>query len=216
MTPSVLKNPDVIKMRKPRQTFVRARMSYLTSEQLDRVLAAAKARGLREHALVLFLYSHGCRTQEACNLTISHLDFSNELVHIYRVKHSLDSVQSFLKVKGNPLRDERAALKAWLAVRPADSGDYVFNSRESKALNRTSIYRIFRDLATEAGLPENLRHPHCLKHTRAMSMLRAGVDAFTVRMALGHKSFNSTLSYCRPSDSDADAARIKADSQTWK
>lgn len=213
MTPSILKNADVIRMPKPREKRVRTRISYMTADQLNRFLEAAKEHGPREHAMFLFAVAHGARAQEIANLRISDINFHNEQVHIARLKGSLASTQMLLKVKGNSLFDEKATLKAWLAVRQADAGDYVFNSQKSTQLNRVTVFKLFREVARKAGLGEILQHPHVLKHTAAMLLVQQGANAFLIRQALGHKSFDSTLAYVNPSDADASAALAKAFNQ---
>lgn len=213
MTPSVARN--VVRMPKQRAKQVRSRISYLSSEQLERFLEAAKAYGAREHAMFLFAVAHGARTQEIANLRITDVNFQNEQVHIARLKGSLSSTQNLLKVKGNSLFNEKAVLKAWMDERKADADNYIFNSQKSTQLNRVSIYKIFKAIAKKAGLGETLQHPHVLKHTAAMLMVQAGANAFLIRQHLGHRSFDSTLAYVNPSDADASAASAKAFSQTF-
>jgi Phage integrase family len=205
MTPSVVKND--------RKGQVRTRISYMTPEQLDRFLRAAKEYGAREHAMFLFAVAHGARAQEICNLRWSDINFNNEQVHIARLKGSLASTQTLLKVKGNSLFDEKAVLKAWLAVRKADADNYVFNSQKSTQMSRITVFKLFREIAKAAGLGESLQHPHVLKHTAAMLLVQQGANAFLIRQALGHKSFDSTLAYVNPSDADASAALAKAFNQ---
>lgn len=211
MTPSIAKN--VVRMPKQRAKQVRTRISYMTAEQLDRFLRAAKEQGPREHAMFLFAVAHGARAQEICNLKLSDVNFGNEQVHIERLKGSLPSTQTLLKVKGNALFDEKSVLKTWLAVRKPDAGDYVFNSQKSIQLNRVTVFKLFRKIAKSAGLSEALQHPHVLKHTAAMLLVQQGANAFLIRQALGHKSFDSTLAYVNPSDADASAALAKAFNQ---
>src|SRR5712691_1295051 len=133
MTPSTLRN--VTMMPKQRAKQVRSRISYLTSEQLERFLQAAKEYGPREHAMFLFAVAHGARAQEIANLRITDINFKSEQVHIARLKGSLDSTQNLLKVKGNALFNEAATFKEWLAVRQPDADSFVFNSRKSTQLN---------------------------------------------------------------------------------
>jgi len=211
MTPSILKN--VVRMPRQRTKQIRTRISYMTPEQLDRFLKAAKEYGPREHAMFLFAVAHGARAQEICNLKLSDINFNNEQVHIARLKGSLPSTQTLLKVKGNALFDERAVLKEWLSVRRPDAGDYVFNSQKAVQLNRVTVFKLFREIARKAGLGETLQHPHVLKHTAAMLLVQQGANAFLIRKALGHKSFDSTLAYVNPSDADASAALSKAFNQ---
>lgn len=211
MTPSIVKN--VVRMPKQRAKQVRTRISYMTPEQLDRFLKAAKEFGPREHAMFLFAVAHGARAQEIANLRLSDINFNIEQVHISRLKGSLDSTQTLLKVKGNALFDEKAVLKTWLVVRKPDAGDFVFNSQKSIQLNRVTIFKLFRMIAKQAGLGESLQHPHVLKHTAAMLLVQQGANAFLIRQALGHKSFDSTLAYVNPSDKDASDALSKAFNQ---
>lgn len=213
MTPSILKN--VVRMPRQRAKQVRTRISYMTSEQLERFLRAAKEYGPREHAMFLFGVAHGARAQEICNLRLPDINFQNQQVHVVRLKGSLPSTQTLLKVKGNSLFDEKAALKAWLAVRQADAENFVFNSQKSTQLNRITVFKLFREIARKAGLGEGLQHPHVLKHTAAMLLVQQGANAFLIRQHLGHRSFDSTLAYVNPSDADASAAAAKAFSQAF-
>jgi type 1 fimbriae regulatory protein FimB len=206
----VLGATNLIPMRKPRARQVRARISYMDNEQLERFLRVAKEHGPREHAMFLFAVAHGARASEICNLRMSDLNLKSEQVHIARLKGSLDSTQNLLRVKGSSLFNELAVLKAWLDVRRTDAEDYVFNSQKSTRLSRITVFKLFRAIARAAGLPAALQHPHVLKHTAAMLMVRAGANAFLIRQHLGHRSFDSTLAYVNPSDSDASAAAAKA------
>jgi integrase/recombinase XerD len=213
MSPSVERN--VIRMPKQRARQVRSRISYLSNEQLQRVLEAANEYGPREHAMFLFAVAHGARAQEIANLRLSDINFKTEQIHIARLKGSLDSTQNLLKVKGNSLFNEAAALKAWLDVRQPDADSFVFNSQKSTQLNRVTVYKLFKAIARKAGLGETLQHPHVLKHTAAMLMVQQGCNAFMIRQHLGHRSFDSTLAYVNPSDSEASAASAKAFSQIF-
>ena len=80
-------------------------------------------------------------------------------------------------------------------------------------MNRITIFKLFREIARSAGLGETLQHPHVLKHTAAMLLVQQGANAFLIRQALGHKSFDSTLAYVNPTDADASAALAKAFNQ---
>jgi len=211
ITPSIVKN--VVRMPRKREKQVRTRISYMTPEQLDRFLRAAKEYGKREHAMFLFAVAHGARAQEICNLRLSDVNFGNDQIHIARLKVSLQSTQTLLRVKGNSLFDEKAVLKSWLAFRKPDAGDYVFNTQKSIQLNRVTVFKLYRQIARKAGLGDTLQHPHVLKHTAAMMLVQQGANAFLIRQAMGHKSFDSTLAYVNPSDADASAALSKAFNQ---
>jgi len=202
-------------MPRQRTKQVRSRISYLSNDQLERFLQACKEYGAREHAMFLFAVAHGARAQEIANLRLSDINFKTEQIHIARLKGSLDSTQNLLKVKGNTLFNETAALKAWLDVRQPDADNFVFNSQKSTQLNRVTVFKLFKAIAQKAGLGESLQHPHVLKHTAAMLMVQQGANAFMIRQHLGHRSFDSTLAYVNPSDADASAASAKAFNQVF-
>ena len=46
-------------------------------------------------------------------------------------------------------------------------------------------------------LQEKRIHPHSLRHTTAIFLLKAGVDFATISQWLGHSSLNTTMTYAR-------------------
>jgi site-specific recombinase XerD len=55
---------------------------------------------------------------------------------------------------------------------------------------------VLKRLGAAAELPEELRHPHALRHTCATELLRAeGVNVADVREFLGHASVKTTSIY---------------------
>ena len=215
MTPFVAKNPDVIRMPKKRTSRVRTKIAYMSQEQVEAFLKTAKDFGVREYAMFLLALNHGMRVSEICELKLADIDLKNEQIIIRRKKDSLHTTQPLVRFKGNPLFNELNALKTWLAVRPPDGDTFVFNTQKANKMNPITAYKLFRQIATNAGLPESLRHPHVAKHTCAMTLVRNGANAFMIRQYLGHKSFNSTLVYVNPTDSEASQAAIQAFSRAF-
>ena len=56
---------------------------------------------------------------------------------------------------------------------------------------------VFRDRCREAGIPDDLAHPHVLRHTRALELLRAGIPVSAVQEILGHAYLTTTAVYLR-------------------
>ena len=150
------------------------------------------------------------RAAETCGLRITDLDMRGGVLSIQRLKGSLFTIQELERHRGVPLLDEVKALKEWLAVRPTDCGDALFTSQKGSHLTSTQFYRIFRQIARNAGLPDHKSHPHVLKHALATHMVRRDVNLAKVQRALGHRSINSTMAYVGVSDQEADAARHNA------
>ncbi len=63
--------------------------------------------------------------------------------------------------------------------------------------------RMFYLRAKEASIPRDLAHPHILRHTRAIELLRGGVPVTIVQDLLGHSSLNTTAVYLRLSGQEA-------------
>jgi len=87
-------------------------------------------------------------------------------------------------------------LARYLAQYPEMRGK-VFN------IDRSNFFRTFRELAKAASIPEDLCHPHVLRHTRALELVRAGVPLTIVQDLLGHASLNTTAGYLRFSGLEA-------------
>jgi site-specific recombinase XerD len=51
--------------------------------------------------------------------------------------------------------------------------------------------------ATASTLHEKRIHPHSLRHTTAIYLLKAGVDFATISQWLGHATLNTTMKYAR-------------------
>ena len=63
--------------------------------------------------------------------------------------------------------------------------------------------KIFYRLAGEAGISQDLGHPHILRHSRSIELLRAGVPVTVVQDLQGHSSLNTTAIYLRLSGIEA-------------
>ncbi len=70
-------------------------------------------------------------------------------------------------------------------------------------LDPGNFRRCFYQRAEEAGLPRTLSHPHILRHTRAIELLRAGVPITVVQDQLGHASLLTTAVYLKLSGQEA-------------
>ena len=161
---------------------------------MDALLAAPDRRtrqGLRDHALLLFLYNAGARCEEAARLTVADLDLgASPAVKILG--------------KGNKIRlcplwtSTVGTLRALTAGRAQH--EPVFLNRRGEAITRFGIYGMVRRYAREAtqrlsSLRAKRVSPHVIRHTTAVHLLRAGVDINTIRAWLGHVSLDTTNVY---------------------
>lgn len=183
-------------------------MKALSPQQIEKVLKAAR-ENKRNHAMILLAYKHGMRASEICDLRMSDIDLKTSEIIVRRKKGSLTNTQTLFNETGNPLLSEIRVLKAWLAERKSwgQESDYLFLSQKGGSMSRVQFFRIFQSVAERAGIPQDLRHPHTLKHALGFSMVKQGVQMMVIKQALGHKSLQSTALYTSADDAMADKAR---------
>ena len=183
-------------------------MKALSPQQVEKILKVASTNK-RNHAMILLAYKHGLRASEIVGLKMADVNLKEDKVTVRRLKGSQTNEQALFNEVGNPLMSEVRVLKAWMAERgtKGQDSDYVFLSQKGGAMSRVQFYRIFEATAKEAGIPEDLRHPHALKHGLGLAMVKQGVQMMVIKQALGHKSLQSTAIYTNADDSMADKAR---------
>jgi integrase len=180
--------------------------NYLTAPEMNGILRAAYKASRRDHLMLLLSFQHGLRNQEVAGIRLN--DIQNGVLHVQREKNSLETNQPLITVDAPPavaiLRDEPAALAAWLQERPQGT-DLLFPGYKGKPLSREQVNTISK----KYGVP----HHHCLKHALASQMFRAKQDSALVKQALGHRALSSTLVYLHVQDSEAMEAVKSALSQ---
>jgi site-specific recombinase XerD len=80
--------------------------------------------------------------------------------------------------------------------------DHVFCNDRGAPLTRFGVrYLLQRHIAASVKRAPTLAgkriHPHSLRHTTAIHLLKAGVDFATISQWLGHASLNTTMRYAR-------------------
>jgi integrase/recombinase XerD len=171
----------------------------LDVDQVTRLLAIPddSPLGLRDKALLEFLYGTGARISEAVGAAIDDLDLDEPPA---AVLHGKGGRARLVPVGGYA----RAALQAYLVrARPglAAAGrgtPVVFLNARGGPLSRQSAWTILRRTAAAAGLPTDGAHavsPHTLRHSYATHLLDGGADVRVVQELLGHASVTTTQVY---------------------
>lgn len=161
---------------------------YLTEQEYARVKMAAELMSLRDRAVVLFLFSSGCRRSEVAQLSIQDVDLERRTAEV--------------KGKGKKIRkvhfSEECALilKDYLGTRSGDRTEPLFLNRFGQQLRSYAIYKITTKLGRLAGLEQSL-HPHCCRHTFATNMLARGAELEFIADEMGHTNLNTTRVYAR-------------------
>jgi site-specific recombinase XerD len=105
------------------------------------------------------------------------------------------------KQRAIPLTSQaQAVLREWIAERGSTPNHPLFPTRTGRRLSRDALERrLAVHVATAAKTCPSLKakslHPHVLRHSCAMALLRAGVDTTVIALWLGHADIRSTQAY---------------------
>jgi len=172
--------------------------NYLEPAEARALIAQAKpetASGVRDLALLLFLYNTGARVSEALAVKIQDLQLARPRLVRLHGKGGKDRLC--------PLWPETAsALRTHLehANTLTQGGGEVFRNARGFPLTRDGVAYLLAKYVSRAskGTP-SLRNrrvtPHTLRHGCAVALLQAGVELSVIRDYLGHVSVATTGRY---------------------
>lgn len=171
----------------------------LSDAELRRLLRALEARERpRDRALVALMAFAGLRVAEVAALEVDDVSITARTGRVMVRRGKGDRAREV------PLPGEaRAALAAWLPLRPADGGVALFPGPGERPLSVRAMHRAVAGAGRAAGLE---LAPHVLRHTYLSRLVRRGVDLFTVAELAGHRRLETTRRYARPSAEDRQAA----------
>jgi site-specific recombinase XerD len=181
-------------MTKSRNQRSSRRREYLTQDEIEKLLAAAKKtrNPERDYAILLLAYRHALRVTEICQLRLSDVNLELAELYVHRLKGSIASPHPMFN-------GESHAVRAWLAKRaqmnPPEDCDTLFISERRQPLARRTIWVMIREVAKEAGLEDLQIHPHMLRHSTGYRLVNEGVDTRSLQGFMGHKSISSTVRY---------------------
>lgn len=161
---------------------------FLTEQEYARVKMASEQLSLRDRAIVLFLFTSGCRRSEVANLLIQDVDVKQRTAEV--------------RGKGNKIRKVHFSvecalvLKDYLWTRSGEATEPLFLNKHGEKLQQGGIYKITTKLGRLAGLEQSL-HPHCCRHTFATNMLAKGAELEFIADEMGHTNLNTTRVYAR-------------------
>lgn len=173
-------------------------VEYLEYEEIQAVLAAIDRTtldGRRDYALLVTMFNTGARVQEILDLRPSDL----QLIRPFRAR----LVGKGRKERLCPLWPQTVEiLRAYLVERAVDftSTEALFRNHRGNPLTRFGVRYLLQKYCEQARpnaptLTTKRLHPHSMRHSTAVHLLRAGVDFVTISHWLGHASVNTTNRY---------------------
>ena len=195
--PEYLENcTDIITLRPKKHE--KPVIPFLTEEELKALLAQpdpSTRHGLRDLTLLSLLYDSGARVQEITDLELKDIRLANPamvtLTGKGRKARQVPLMKYTCKLLDTYIRNFN------LESEPLTSP--LFFNKKRQALSRYGVTYILKKYASQAELDGNAKKisPHVLRHTKAMHLLRAGVNMIYIRDFLGHVDISTTEVYAR-------------------
>ncbi len=168
--------------------------NYLSEKEASRLIEASKD-DMKTHLIVSLLAHTGMRVGELCSLKISDVDLDENVVTIHSGKGDKDRIVIMPDYCTELIREYLPK-----RYKMSDENDYLLISRKGTRFDSSTIQRIIRELAHEAGMAKKVT-PHVLRHTFATAILRNGGDIRFIQQLLGHASVATTQIYTHVDDS---------------
>jgi site-specific recombinase XerD len=191
---------DILQLRVKRAPT--ATVEYLPTKAIATILKqpdSSMQDGIRDLAILSFLYETGCRVQE---LIDSHLgDIS------FRKPNTVTLTGKGKKTRVIPISINASEIllkyvERHKIIQPEQS---LFTNRSGQPLSRSGVAYILKKHLQSARQNDPLIliksiHPHVFRHSKAMHLLESGVNLIYIRDFLGHSSVTTTEVYakCNP------------------
>lgn len=195
--PEYLENcSDIIAIR-PKK-YEKPVVPFLSEDELKTLLMQpdpSTQQGLRDLTLLSLLYDSGARVQELTGLKLKDIRLTSPAMVTLTGKGQ--------KTRQVPLMKDTCKLldtyirSFHLECKPITSP--LFFNKNGQALSRYGITYILKKYSSQMATEYDLGKisPHVLRHTKAMHLLRAGVNMIYIRDFLGHVDISTTEMYAR-------------------
>ena len=180
------------KRSRPRQ------VEYLDIDEIQAILSAinrAKPTGRRDYALIVAMFNTGARVHEVVGVRANDLQLIKPFHVLLRGKGGKTRICPLWPRTAQLLRDLCNELALDLG-----STAPVFRNRYGTQLSRFGVLYVLRKYValarvTTPTLANKRLHPHSMRHSTAVHLLKSGVDIVTVSHWLGHASITTTNRY---------------------
>ncbi|MEE0967254.1 MAG: tyrosine recombinase XerC [Bacilli bacterium] len=147
--------------------------------------------GMRNKAMLELMYATGLRCSEVVNLTLSQIDFSQDVILVHG-KGSKDRYVPFHDYAKEWLVRYINDVRSELTIH--QDHQFVFVNNRGKQMTNRGVEDIINRLAYQYDSTLKI-HPHTIRHSFATHMLDAGMDLRVVQQLLGHSSLSTTQIY---------------------
>jgi|LDZU01.1.fsa_nt_gi site-specific recombinase XerD len=163
---------------------------------VEKMIAVA---GTRDKAILMFMLDTGVRASELLALNLENV---NTITGVVQVLHGKGGKFRTVYIG----RRTRIALRKYLKER-TDKNNALFINRYQERLLPTGLRQILRRLSKLANV--EYQSPHSFRRLFAISMLRSGVDIYTLQLLMGHADIQVLKRYLKITQQDALQAHLK-------
>jgi len=163
---------------------------FLTEEEVETLRAYCEKP--REHAIVEFMYTSGCRIGEVVKIDINDIDWRNNSI----IVHGKGSVEReiYFNTKCG------IWMKKYIETRTDKEPALFVTERKFGGkpvrLSVSQMRTIVKNVAKRAGIEANV-YPHRLRHSYATHLLNNGAPMEAIQQLMGHAKHESTQIYAQ-------------------
>jgi integrase/recombinase XerD len=160
--------------------------NYLTKDEVDHLLESARVCNYRDYLILRVLWRTGVRVSELLHIRPRDIEFYNHVINI-------------TKAKGGKQRrvlldyETTNMLSNYVLSQKLRDDEPIFG------VQRVQVFRIVKKYGSMLDLDV---HPHTLRHSYAIHLVRSGMDLRRVQLLLGHSNLNTTQIYLQFKDED--------------
>ncbi len=176
----------------------RGRVTYLTTEQIKRLLEAAKHdQNLRVYPFIVIALETSMRRMEILSIRLEHISLDRRVIYIPNAKAG---------AREQPITQHLAEfLKGYVEAAVPDQ-EWLFPASKAKTGHTMAIEKAFRRVVSVAGFDPREVVRHTLRHTAITHLVQAGVDLPTVQRISGHKTLQMVVKYSHQNGEHIQAA----------
>ncbi len=180
-----------------------APIEYLERAEIEALLKSidrSRPHGRRDYALFALMFNTGARVQEVLNLRRRDVRLDAPCQVRLHGKGNKVRLCPIWPAVARLLRNLMAETRSPAGTDPADT--LLFTNARGGPLTRYGVrYLLRKYVVAAAPLMPTLRdkrlHPHSVRHSTAVALLKSGVDFATISQWLGHASLTTTMRYAR-------------------
>ncbi|MEW6096979.1 MAG: site-specific tyrosine recombinase XerD [bacterium] len=168
---------------------------FLTYKEVELLLNQpdiTKPIGLRDKAMLEFIYATGSRVSEVISLNVDQVNLEIGFANILG-KGSKERIVPIGKTALSYVGEYLDKARAYL-VKNGSNVERLFLNWRGKEITRQAVWKIIKKYAFACGIKKEIS-PHTLRHSFATHLLANDADLRSVQEMLGHANITTTQIY---------------------